>query len=223
MSDESAFLNAIQANPKDDAPRLVYADWLDERGDEQSGRKAAFLRMTARLITARSPLGRAYWEDKLRAAASDVEAAWMAAVSRLRIEACTDLFRFRCPKQWENLRGTADPRIRACDACRKSVHFSDTIAEAQDHARAGRCVALSLAIPRHPDDLAMSTPGRRFTSDLIQMLGEMTVLGQVRPDAPTEGRPGTDSTTGFDHRSDPSLRRKARGRPRRRKRSRKSD
>jgi uncharacterized protein (TIGR02996 family) len=33
MSDEAAFLNAILANPEDDAPRLVYADWLEERGD----------------------------------------------------------------------------------------------------------------------------------------------------------------------------------------------
>ena len=28
-----AFLQTICANPDDDAPRLVYADWLDERGD----------------------------------------------------------------------------------------------------------------------------------------------------------------------------------------------
>ena len=32
MSDESAFLAAIRATPTDDAPRLVYADWLDEQG-----------------------------------------------------------------------------------------------------------------------------------------------------------------------------------------------
>lgn len=31
--DELAFLKAIHANPADDLPRLVYADWLDERGD----------------------------------------------------------------------------------------------------------------------------------------------------------------------------------------------
>ncbi|MBO0699698.1 MAG: ribosomal protein L7/L12 [Zavarzinella sp.] len=32
MSDEEAFLAAIRANPADDAPRLVYADWLREQG-----------------------------------------------------------------------------------------------------------------------------------------------------------------------------------------------
>jgi uncharacterized protein (TIGR02996 family) len=33
MNDEAAFLAAIRAAPKDSAPRLVFADWLDERGD----------------------------------------------------------------------------------------------------------------------------------------------------------------------------------------------
>jgi uncharacterized protein (TIGR02996 family) len=32
-SEESAFLRAIRAAPDDSAPRLVYADWLDERQD----------------------------------------------------------------------------------------------------------------------------------------------------------------------------------------------
>lgn len=30
MSDDAAFLETIQATPDDDAPRLVYADWLEE-------------------------------------------------------------------------------------------------------------------------------------------------------------------------------------------------
>ena len=30
MSDEAAFLAAIIANPDDDLPRLVFADWMDE-------------------------------------------------------------------------------------------------------------------------------------------------------------------------------------------------
>ncbi len=32
MTDEQAFLDAIGATPDDDMPRLVYADWLEERG-----------------------------------------------------------------------------------------------------------------------------------------------------------------------------------------------
>jgi uncharacterized protein (TIGR02996 family) len=33
MSDEQSFLQAILANPDDDTLRLIYADWLEERGD----------------------------------------------------------------------------------------------------------------------------------------------------------------------------------------------
>ncbi|MEK6237334.1 MAG: TIGR02996 domain-containing protein [Planctomycetales bacterium] len=31
--DEQAFLREIAANPGDDPPRLIFADWLGERGD----------------------------------------------------------------------------------------------------------------------------------------------------------------------------------------------
>lgn len=31
MTDEDAFRAAIRAAPDDDAPKLVFADWLDER------------------------------------------------------------------------------------------------------------------------------------------------------------------------------------------------
>ena len=33
MNPDDAFLQAIRDAPDDDAPRLIYADWLDERGD----------------------------------------------------------------------------------------------------------------------------------------------------------------------------------------------
>ena len=36
MSEEDAFLAGIRAEPKDDLRRLVYADWLDERDDDDT-------------------------------------------------------------------------------------------------------------------------------------------------------------------------------------------
>jgi uncharacterized protein (TIGR02996 family) len=33
MSEQSAFVEAIRANPQDVTTRLIYADWLEERGD----------------------------------------------------------------------------------------------------------------------------------------------------------------------------------------------
>jgi uncharacterized protein (TIGR02996 family) len=45
MSDEKALLAAITAHPLDDAPRLVFADWLDERGGKGNAARAEFIRV----------------------------------------------------------------------------------------------------------------------------------------------------------------------------------
>jgi uncharacterized protein (TIGR02996 family) len=45
MSQEEHFLQAILAAPDDDTPRLVYADWLDERGDP----RGEFIRLQCEL------------------------------------------------------------------------------------------------------------------------------------------------------------------------------
>ena len=42
MTDGDALLSAIHAAPEDDAPRLVFADWLDETGDSE---RAEFMRI----------------------------------------------------------------------------------------------------------------------------------------------------------------------------------
>jgi uncharacterized protein (TIGR02996 family) len=44
MSDEAAFLRAVAENPSDATAKLVYADWLDERGEPD---RAAYLRLLA--------------------------------------------------------------------------------------------------------------------------------------------------------------------------------
>ena len=45
MPDDPAFIRTIAAAPTDDAPRLIYADVLDERGDEVSVARAEFIRV----------------------------------------------------------------------------------------------------------------------------------------------------------------------------------
>ena len=45
MDDEAAFVDALRAAPGDALARLVYADWLDERGDP----RAEFLRLSCRV------------------------------------------------------------------------------------------------------------------------------------------------------------------------------
>lgn len=36
MNDRDAFLSAVLARPEDDLPRMIYADYLDEQGDEDA-------------------------------------------------------------------------------------------------------------------------------------------------------------------------------------------
>src|SRR5215213_5024358 len=47
MSDEAALLRAIREHPDEDTPRLVYADWLQEYGDDED--RAAFIRLECEL------------------------------------------------------------------------------------------------------------------------------------------------------------------------------
>lgn len=47
-AEEQAFLNAILAAPDDDTPRLVFADWLDERGTGDDAARAALIRAQCR-------------------------------------------------------------------------------------------------------------------------------------------------------------------------------
>src|SRR4051812_1418443 len=42
MTDRDALLASIHATPDDDAPRLVFADWLDEHGEPE---RAEFIRL----------------------------------------------------------------------------------------------------------------------------------------------------------------------------------
>src|SRR5262249_32889270 len=46
MSQHEAFLRSIIEAPEDDAPRLVYADWLEDQGDLE---RAEFIRVQCRL------------------------------------------------------------------------------------------------------------------------------------------------------------------------------
>jgi uncharacterized protein (TIGR02996 family) len=45
MLDLDALLAAVLADPQDDLPRLVYADWLEENGDEAGRARAEFIRI----------------------------------------------------------------------------------------------------------------------------------------------------------------------------------
>src|SRR5215216_4626617 len=75
MSDAAALLAAIRAAPDDDAPRLVYADWLDEHGQPE---RAEFIRVQCALARRDSPALRRR-EAELLAAHHDAFAGQLAA------------------------------------------------------------------------------------------------------------------------------------------------
>jgi uncharacterized protein (TIGR02996 family) len=49
MTHAEAFLRDILAHPDDDAPRLIFADWLEEQGDANSVARAEFIRVQCAL------------------------------------------------------------------------------------------------------------------------------------------------------------------------------
>jgi uncharacterized protein (TIGR02996 family) len=68
-SDEDGLLAAIRDNPNDDTPRLVYADWLQEHGDED---RAEFIRLQC--AATRLPEGDKERRKKEKAAAALLKA-----------------------------------------------------------------------------------------------------------------------------------------------------
>jgi uncharacterized protein (TIGR02996 family) len=71
MNDDSGFLAAIQENLDDDTTRLIYADWLEERGDV----RGEYLRLVHQVAQNPSRL------EELR---RQIDPAWLAAVSTRR-------------------------------------------------------------------------------------------------------------------------------------------
>jgi uncharacterized protein (TIGR02996 family) len=87
MDHEEAFLRAVREAPGDDTPRLVYADWLEERGDPRGDYLRAEIAWARRRVSASS----AGW--RRRAAGHD--RVWVARVSRPPLGVCCDHVRFR--------------------------------------------------------------------------------------------------------------------------------
>jgi uncharacterized protein (TIGR02996 family) len=89
MSEDEAFLRAIVDSPGDDTPRLVYADWLDDRGDP----RGPYLRAEREAVVADDVGGlRALRLTAINVAGLDP--LWVARVSRPPVGVCCDHIRF---------------------------------------------------------------------------------------------------------------------------------
>jgi uncharacterized protein (TIGR02996 family) len=156
MDDEAPFLQAVQAAPGDTGLLLVYADWLEERGDP----RAEFLRVRVALGRL-SPIEKQFrvlWQQ-LRRLRAGVDPTWLAVLDRTPIENCPVQFAYPCPKRWEALRPTEDAAVRYCEACQQQVYYCSTLKQARRHAEAGDCVAIDSMLNRRPGDLARAPAG----------------------------------------------------------------
>jgi uncharacterized protein (TIGR02996 family) len=163
MGDEENFIQAIRAAPGDYALRLVYADWLEERGDP----RAEFLRA----LVALARLGhnnprRALLTRRLRELRSVADAAWLAVVECPPIENCGMRFSLECPRQWELLTPTESPTVRFCASCQKRVYYCLSMDQATYHAWRGECVAVESSLVRRVGDL----PAQRGDPSLLHQL-----------------------------------------------------
>ena len=148
--EEDRFIQAILADPDDASIRLVYADWLEERGDP----RGEFLRLEAALTGL--PREDERWgrmAARLRELRATIDRDWLTALGRSPIELCELSFEFQCPKQWDRLKLTGDVAVRSCDACRQDVFYCHTIEEAKRHAAMDHCVAVDPSVLRKKDDL----------------------------------------------------------------------
>src|SRR4051812_28237780 len=96
MSEDTPFLEAINASPDDHAIRLVYADWLEERGDP----RAELIRIEEEMREIAVYSNR-YWQLKPRRneLRRQLDAGWQQ-VMRYGTE-YTPVFRHGWPDGWK--------------------------------------------------------------------------------------------------------------------------
>jgi len=88
---DAAFVQAILANPNDEANRLVYADWLDDQSDS----RGEYLRLDVALLDT-PPLTTKYRElrDRFLALRAGIDSTWARSVSFRRITSIEGLVHY---------------------------------------------------------------------------------------------------------------------------------
>lgn len=151
-ADEISFIREIMFDVTDDTPRMIYADWLDERNDSRS----QFLRLDLRLSRLAADDAQV---EPLQLQRSKLirrlDRQWVSLLARSPIELCPQKveFKFMCPKRWENLQPFGDDlSVRYCDQCGKSVTYCLTMDDVRYRVR-GQCVAIDSGVQRRAGDL----------------------------------------------------------------------
>jgi uncharacterized protein (TIGR02996 family) len=136
-AEEWAFLRAMLDVPEDRATWLVYADWLDDRGDP----RAEFLRLTVeRDALADGDPARAEVESRLEQLRDELDPRWLMVFDPARVGNC-----YKC--YWDEMQPTDLPDIRICYECRRSIVYCHTLEEGVLYSGCNQLVALSTRIP----------------------------------------------------------------------------
>jgi uncharacterized protein (TIGR02996 family) len=139
---------------RDEAARVVYADWLEERGDLA---RAEFLRLQQELLAMEDDGRYMAIVHRLEKLAAGIDVHWRIKVGRPVIENCM-AYDFPCPREWGALDPTGRRTVRFCTGCERNVYYCKTIEEARDHARRGDCVCVDPVSPRRSGDLDPPRP-----------------------------------------------------------------
>jgi uncharacterized protein (TIGR02996 family) len=84
MTHADAFLQDILANPEDDGPRLIFADWLEEHGGPAGAARGEFIRVQCALAAGLPPGSRrAQLEERQQHLQECHDADWARPVRRL--------------------------------------------------------------------------------------------------------------------------------------------
>jgi uncharacterized protein (TIGR02996 family) len=149
MTQHDPFLRSITVDP-DDGLRLVYADWLEERGDprgeflrvavnlEALGRVEAPPDVRGRLARVRR-IGqlRRRWRELL----PRVDRAWFALLHRGRLR-CGGVPDGQCPGRWDRLPPEqGKPFARYCGTCTRWARLCWTVREVEQMVRSNRVAA----------------------------------------------------------------------------------
>lgn len=163
---ESAFIQAILAAPDDDIVRLVFADWLEERGDS----RGEFLRIATQLdreeqkawpADSRARLRRVRELGGLRSRLRDlqqrIDPEWIIRFHRGSIQHCNMIFDGalffpdddkHCPGCWHHLKESDRPKTRRCDACSREVRFCWTMEEVHEALMERKAITTAMILER---------------------------------------------------------------------------
>jgi uncharacterized protein (TIGR02996 family) len=83
MTHEEVFLQDVLENPDDDAPRLVYADWLLDRGDADGAGRAEFIQLQCALARPGPDAPRAALRARERGLLDAHHRDWAAPLARM--------------------------------------------------------------------------------------------------------------------------------------------